>query len=337
MATTGTPALPRELSAAIVNPIAYGQWHDLKEQFRWARDNMPVALVEAEGYAPFWAVTRHEDILAVSKDNTRFLNAPRSVVLAPVAVQMLTHMITGGSPHLVRSLVTLDAPEHMDYRKLTQSWFMPKNLAGIEARIREIARASVDAMVATAGHATSLRRSRRCIRCMWSCRYWACRDDDEPLMLKLTQEMFGGEDPDLNRARSADLTPEQISQLVIDAVRDFEGYFSKLAAERRADPRDDVASIVANAVIDGAADQRSQCCWLLHHPCCRRARHDIRIDRRRDVGAGQRSRTVRAHQGGQVAAAGSDRRGDPLDHAGAAFHAYGGGGLRDRRAEDRQG
>lgn len=251
MATISPPKLPEDVSAAIVNPLAYGQWHDLKERLRWARDNMPVALVEAEGYAPFWAVTRHEDILAVSKDNTRFLNAPRSVVLAPVAVQMLTHMITGGSPHLVRSLVTLDAPEHMDYRKLTQSWFMPKNLASIKTRIRGIARASVDAMLATGGTCDFVAQVSALYPLHVVMQILGVPDADEPLMLKLTQEMFGGEDPDLNRARSANLNPEQISQLVIDAVRDFEGYFSKLAAQRRADPRDDVASIVANAVIDG--------------------------------------------------------------------------------------
>ncbi|GGB64423.1 cytochrome P450 [Blastomonas aquatica] len=252
MATIAPATLPADLSAAIVNPQAYGQWADLQDRFRWARDNMPVGLVQAEGYAPFWAITRHEDILAVSKDNARFLNAPKSVVLAPVAVQMLTHMITGGSPHLVRSLVTMDAPEHMDYRKLTQSWFMPKNLGSLEARIREIARASVDQMLATGGTCDFVHEVSALYPLHVVMQILGVPDEDEPLMLKLTQEMFGGEDPDLNRARSIDFTPEQITQFVVDAVRDFEGYFMKLAADRRAKPRDDVASVIANAMIDGA-------------------------------------------------------------------------------------
>lgn len=252
MATIAPATLPSDLSAAIVNPQAYGQWADLQDRFRWARDNMPVGLVQAEGYMPFWAVTRHEDILAISKDNARFLNAPKSVVLAPVAVQMLTHMITGGSPHLVRSLVTMDAPEHMDYRKLTQSWFMPKNLSGIEARVREIARISIDQMVATGGTCDFVSEVSALYPLHVVMQILGVPHEDEPLMLKLTQEMFGGEDPDLNRARSVELTPEQITQFVIDAVRDFEGYFMKLAADRRANPRDDVASVIANAMIDGA-------------------------------------------------------------------------------------
>lgn len=145
----------------------------------------------------------------------------------------------------------MDAPEHMDYRKLTQSWFMPKNLANIEARIREIARASIDAMIATGGTCDFVSQVSALYPLHVVMQILGVPDADEPLMLKLTQEMFGGEDPDLNRARSVDLTPEQVMQFVIDAVRDFEGYFMKLAADRRASPRDDVASVIANAIIDG--------------------------------------------------------------------------------------
>lgn len=251
MATLAPAVLPPEIASAIVNPIAYGEWNGIKEKFRWARDNMPVGLVQAEGYMPFWAITRHEDIMTVSKDNARFLNAPKSVVLGPIAVQMLTHMITGGSPHLVRSLVTMDAPEHMDYRKLTQSWFMPKNLSSLEEKIRGIARASVDAMLATGGSCDFVHQVSALYPLHVVMQILGVPHEDEPLMLKLTQEMFGGEDPDLNRARSVELTPEQVTQFVIEAVRDFEGYFMKLAADRRADPKDDVATVIANAVIDG--------------------------------------------------------------------------------------
>lgn len=251
MATIAPAVLPPEIASAIVNPVAYGEWNGIKDKFRWARDNMPVGLVQAEGYMPFWAITRHEDIMTVSKDNARFLNAPKSVVLGPVAVQMLTHMITGGSPHLVRSLVTMDAPEHMDYRKLTQSWFMPKNLASLEEKIRGIARASVDAMLETGGSCDFVHQVSALYPLHVVMQILGVPHEDEPLMLKLTQEMFGGEDPDLNRARSVELTPEQVTQFVIEAVRDFEGYFMKLAADRRADPKDDVATVIANAVIDG--------------------------------------------------------------------------------------
>eukprot|EP01035_Chromulina_nebulosa_P039281 gene39281-53101_t len=57
----------------------------------------------------------------------------------------------GGSPHLLRTLVQMDAPDHHKYRALTQAWFMPQNLKKLEDRIRVIARASVDKMAAKGG------------------------------------------------------------------------------------------------------------------------------------------------------------------------------------------
>ncbi|MEO1647619.1 MAG: cytochrome P450, partial [Pseudomonadota bacterium] len=47
------------------------------------------------------------------------------------------------------------------------------------------------------------------------------------------------------------MTPEQVVQLVAGAVKSFEDYFAALAEERRANPTDDVASVIANALVDG--------------------------------------------------------------------------------------
>ena len=76
-------------------------------------------------------------------------------------------------------------------------------------------------------------------------------EEDEPKMLFLTQQMFGGQDEDLSGSGMKDMTPEQITAIVAGAVQEFEGYFAKLAADRRANPTDDVASVIANATVDG--------------------------------------------------------------------------------------
>jgi cytochrome P450 len=76
-------------------------------------------------------------------------------------------------------------------------------------------------------------------------------EEDEPKMLFLTQQMFGGQDEDLSGSGMKDMTPEQITQIVAGAVKQFEEYFAKLAADRRANPTDDVASVIANATVDG--------------------------------------------------------------------------------------
>jgi cytochrome P450 len=62
-------------------------------------------------------------------------------------------------------------------------------------------------------------------------------------MLKLTQEMFGAEDPDIARAAEDDAMRA--------VLLDFVHYFTALAADRRAEPTEDLASVIANARIDG--------------------------------------------------------------------------------------
>jgi hypothetical protein len=74
--------------------------------------------------------------------------------------------------------------------------------------------------------------------------------EDEPRMLKLTQELFGATDPDLRR-EGGDETPEARQLIVQATMMDFFNYFTALTEDRRASPREDVASTIANAKIDG--------------------------------------------------------------------------------------
>src|SRR3546814_14462256 len=90
--------------------------------------------------------------MAISRDPQRFANGIRPTVLTDRNGEALARAATpGGDGHLIRSLVQMDAPDHMKYRLLTQGWFMPKNLRIVENRIREIARETVE-------HMLSLRR-----------------------------------------------------------------------------------------------------------------------------------------------------------------------------------
>jgi cytochrome P450 len=75
--------------------------------------------------------------------------------------------------------------------------------------------------------------------------------EDFPRMLRLTQELFGASDPETKRFQEA-LSDEQFAQILIAVVNDFSEYFGKISADRRANPRDDLATLIANAEIDGA-------------------------------------------------------------------------------------
>jgi cytochrome P450 len=247
------PVASPETAIAVIDPKSYAAWDPLLDLFDTIRAETPVLRIESPtgDHEPFWLVTRHQDVLRISKDNATFLNAPRPTVFTNKAGEALARQITGGSPNMVQSLVALDAPKHPKLRRLTQEWFMPKNLKLIEAEIRALAKRTVDRLVAAGPEADFVPLVSAPYPLHVVMQILGVPEEDEPRMLFLTQQMFGGQDEDLNKSGMADLSPEAITQIVLGAVNDFTAYFEKLAAERRANPGSDVATILATATIDG--------------------------------------------------------------------------------------
>jgi cytochrome P450 len=245
--------LPPEIAASLIDPKAYGEWEQLNRNFTWARANMPLGRAENPGFDPFWAVTRHADILEVSRNNARFASAVRSPTLIDqVGSEIVKSVTPSGDGHLIRSLVQMDAPDHMKYRLLTQSWFMPKNLKTIEARIREIARNAVDAMLTMGGSCDFARDIAAFYPLRVVMNLLGVPEEDEPRMLMLTQQIFGPTDPELNRARAEITSPQQAIDMLRFVIADFENYFSGITADRRKNPKEDIATIIATATVNGA-------------------------------------------------------------------------------------
>lgn len=239
---------------AVVNPNSYAEWDSLLDVFDQLRRDTPVAWIEPaeEGvFRPFWLLTRYDDVMRMSKDNAGFLNNPQSVVFSFNQGLDFARMVTGGSEHLVSSLVSFDAPDHMKYRKVTQEWFMPKNIGKLESEIRQLAHATVDRFLEAGEGADFTQMIAAPYPLHVVMQILGVPKEDEPRMLMLTQQMFGGQDEDLNRSGIMNMPPEAITQLVAGAVKDFEAYFARISADRRENPRGDVASIIANAKIDG--------------------------------------------------------------------------------------
>lgn len=249
---SAAPQAPAEIAAAVIDPVAYAEWDGLLDKFDVLRRDMPVARIEnGDLHDPFWLVTGYDDVMRISKDNATFLNNPRGVVFTFREGEELVKAVTGGSPHLVNSLVALDAPIHPKYRRLTQEWFMPKNLKQLEAEIGALAKATVDRLVEAGTEADFVPLVSSPYPLHVIMQILGVPEADEQRMLFLTQQMFGGQDEDLNKTGMANMTAEQITQLVVGAVADFEAYFAKLTEEKRANPTDDVASVIANAKVDG--------------------------------------------------------------------------------------
>ena len=247
------PTLSLEDGKAVIDPASYAEWDNLLDTFDAIRSESPVALVEGvEGvHRPFWLVTSYDEVMQVSKDNATYLNNPKTTVFSLSEGIEFTKSMTGGSEHMVASLVTKDAPEHPKYRKLTQEWFMPKNLKTVEAEIRELARRTVDRMIEAGPEVDFVKQVSGPYPLHVVMQIMGVPEEDEPRMMMLTQQMFGGQDDDLNQSAMKSMTAEQITALVAGAVKDFEAYFAKITADRRANPTNDVASTIANALVDG--------------------------------------------------------------------------------------
>lgn len=242
-------AIPQDIARILVDPRAYAT-DELHEAYAALRRDNPLGGAEVEGFDPFWVVTKHADILTVSRQNDLFHNGDRATTLIDQAGDRRAREITGGSPHLVRSLVQMDAPDHPKYRMLTQGWFMPQSVKKLEDMIRGIARASVDRMAAKGGACDFVADVALGYPLHVVMSLLGVPQDDEPRMLRLTQELFGAQDPDTARAFEA-LTAEQLAQILHAVVEDFTRYFSAISANRRAAPRDDLATLIATALIDG--------------------------------------------------------------------------------------
>ena len=245
------PQLPADIARALTDPKAYGEWNGLQEKFAWARHHAPLAMAEVEGFDPFWAVTRHADIMEISRNNKLFASGIKQTTLTQSIIdQVVRSQVPDG--HLIRSLVQMDAPDHMKYRLLTQTWFMPKNLRTLEDRIREIARETVEHMLSLGGECdfaqdVALHYPLRVVM-----NILGVPREDEPRMLMLTQQLFGSTDPELNRARAEITDPMQGLQMLQMVIADFENYFKQLTEDRRRNPQEDVATVLANATVNGA-------------------------------------------------------------------------------------
>jgi len=240
--------IPPERAATLVDPAAYAR-DTIHESYRWLRANNPLGIAEVPDFDPFWVVTKHADILHVSRNNSLFHSADRPTTLTNRHGEELARQTTG-TPNLVRSLVQMDEPDHMKYRALTQAWFLRPNLKAREAAVRAIARKTVARFLDTGGQcdfATDISLHYPLEVVM---QILGVPDEDYPLMLKLTQELFGPQDPDTARVMDA-LTPEQFAAMMQATIGEFTDYFDRLSAERRRTPRDDLATVIANAEIDG--------------------------------------------------------------------------------------
>jgi cytochrome P450 len=75
--------------------------------------------------------------------------------------------------------------------------------------------------------------------------------EDEPILMELTQKFFNPQDPEINQSLDEAASAEISEPTSTDAIAGFANYFNDLTAQRRRDPTNDVASVIANSKLDG--------------------------------------------------------------------------------------
>jgi cytochrome P450 len=196
--------------------------------------------IDEPGYQPFWAVIGHDAVLDIERRPEEFTNAPTPILGSD---EQLLIRAAGGAE--IRTLIHMDEPDHAKYRKLTSDWFKPAGLRRLTDRLDELSRQAIDKLEALGGKADFYRDIALAYPLQVILSILGLPEADYPRMIKLTQEMFGAEDPDLRRDV---LSPEQM----VAVVMDFYQYFTDLTADRQARPTDDLATLIANGTIDDA-------------------------------------------------------------------------------------
>src|SRR6267378_1494462 len=184
------------LTKVFVDPTAYADEERFHAACRVLRREHPVVRVESDRYRPFWAVTRHADVLDVERDHEHFRNAPRPL-LAPAATEALAE----ANGQMLRTLIHMDDPDHKAFRGVTSGWFLPGRIRSLEDRIRELAVRYIAHMADLDGSCDFVKEVAVGFPLHVILSILGLPEEDFPRMLPLTTELFGGADEELSRSR----------------------------------------------------------------------------------------------------------------------------------------
>jgi cytochrome P450 len=214
------------------------------EEWARLRREDPVHWSEPEGYQPFWAVTKHADIVEVSKQPEKFRSAGR-FILFPELLSEGGETLEEDPP--LRMLVNMDPPEHRDYRRLVSRWFTPRAVTRLEPRLEEITKEIWDELAATHGGEheldfvtgiAALQPLRMITEMLGIPR------EREQFVLRVTNENFGLEDEEFQREGEG---REDRLAFIGEAF----AFLNEITEDRRRNPRDDLSTVLAQATLRG--------------------------------------------------------------------------------------
>ncbi|MFD9727394.1 cytochrome P450 [Streptomyces sp. NPDC059072] len=204
------------------------------EQFTRLRREDPVHWHEIPGpHEGFYAVTRHADVKAISRDAELW------------STELGSFMVRDQSPESLESLrlvlLGMDAPRHSRYRALVSAGFTPRVVRRLAVRIGERAAALVESAVTPGRDMDFVDEVAAWLPIQTICEMVGIPAGDERLIFDWSNRMAGAQDPELSAGRhDSDL-----------AAAEIYAYCDALTAQRRAHPREDILSTLAHAEVDG--------------------------------------------------------------------------------------
>ncbi len=209
----------------LVDPDIYERGGPPHEQFAWLREHEPVFWHEhggGPGWPGFWAVTRHEDVMQVSRHPEIFSSARRTTAFRelPDSVVERRRMM----------ILDMDPPRHSRLRALVNRGFTPRIIARLENAIRQTCASLLDA-AAQLGEAEFVADVAAPLPVEVICELVGAPPEDRGRLYELTNRMTGFDDPEVS-------SPTQYVQ----AVNELYGYAAQLGELRRREPRDDIVT-----------------------------------------------------------------------------------------------
>jgi cholest-4-en-3-one 26-monooxygenase len=237
---------------ALVDPTQYaraGYPHDLWTRLR---AEAPVAYFAPPGFEPFWAITKHADIVSIARKPLRFSSA-RGISLRPAGAPMVV---------ATEMVVMLDPPRHGPMRRVANLRFTPTSVRAKRAEIERIAVSILDEAGAkgASGELDFVEKIAAPFPLAVIAWMLGVPREDWDLLYRASNEVIGAADPEYRRPG------ESTGQTAKRARGELHAYFQRLVEERRKQPRDDLVSELGRGTVDGApltAEQLLLYCELL--------------------------------------------------------------------------
>ncbi len=221
----------------IIGPGHYAKNGYPHQEWAWLREHKPVFWCEHPKTDPFWAITKHADLVQISKQPRLFLNGPRLLVFVNES-----GMEQSPTPPF-RHLLDMDPPVHGEYRVIVSRHFTPRGVRPLGPEIERITRKVLDDVTGRSECDFVTEVSSKIPLAVIAELLGVPHQDWEQLF-QWTNETIGSGDPEFQQGATPQETMDR-SRLGL-----FQ-YFTNMVTERMKHPTNDITSIVANAKING--------------------------------------------------------------------------------------